>query len=61
MAEIEIRILSRWVLKKGERGEQMLLQETAVREAHRKRWQERITWRFRKEDARRAPKYGRHN
>lgn len=57
MAEIEIGILSRQVLRKRIPDEATLVQETAVWQAHRNRRRKKINWRFTKEDARKVLKY----
>ena len=57
MAEIEIGILSRQVLKKRLPDEQTLKDETRMWQTRRNRRRKQINWRFTKVDARKAMKY----
>lgn len=57
MAEIEIGILSRQVLQKRIGDEQTLKTETRIWQHRRNRQRKTITWRFTKQDARKALKY----
>lgn len=61
MAEIEIGILTRQVLKKRLGDERLLKRETGGWERHRNRHRKTITWKFTKKDARNVFKYGHHN
>ena len=57
MAEIEIGILTRQVLKKRLKNESILKEETAIWQRQRNRQRKIINWRYTKQDARKALKY----